>query len=130
MEGVAIYKTGRVGGSHQDFDRGLLSLSLSHSVCGILLQWPELTKTVTLCKMWKLRPEVTCCPLAAEEEVGGHGTDVAGAPGTILHTNAGVSVHLESARLGRATRGLPFGPVLRALTRRRCLFTHRDAINP
>lgn len=60
--------------------------------------------------------EVTCCPLA-EEPVGGHGIDdVTGAPGTMLHTNTGVSVHLGGARLGRATRGLPFGPVLRALT--------------
>ena len=52
----------------------------------------------------------------AAEGVGGHGTDVTGAPGTMLHTNTGVSVHLGGARLGRATRGLPFGSVLRALT--------------
>lgn len=60
--------------------------------------------------------EVTCCPLAAERG-DGHGIDdVTGAPGTTLHTNTGVSVHLGGLRLGRATRELPFGPVLRALT--------------
>lgn len=59
--------------------------------------------------------EVKCCPLAAEG-VGGHRiNDATGAPGTVLHTNTGVSVHLGGAP-GQGTRGLPFGPVLRALT--------------
>lgn len=72
--------------------------------------------------------EVTCCPLAAEG-VGGHGTDVTGAPGTMLHTNTGVSVHLGGARLGRATRGLPFGSVLRALTGEKVSLHTQDTHN-